>query len=253
VHNIELGPTIGRLLPPALESLTERFGTLDRFMHGFGYHNAEHGLDVGSAAAALANELKEAGIVPPETIPLAEYAGWMHDQVQGKGHERLSALIAAEILREQGVPQRHVVTVKKMIRATEVLRIEDHRIVQAANPEEPQQALLADADLALLGRRKGPFLTLLLNLELQHLNGKIQLPSPTDGTGIEPDRTTTEGFLEFHVGLYGGHQYMLAASRKVFPHQEANRDEIARMLERYRADRITYSMMLADAKNYAAS
>jgi predicted metal-dependent HD superfamily phosphohydrolase len=253
VDNIELDATIDRLLPLALESLIERFGTVERFVHGFGYHNADHGQDVGSAAADLARELVDAGSVGSETIPLADYAGRMHDQVQGKGHERLSALIAAEALREEGVPDRHIATVKTMIRATEVLRMEDNRIVQAANPEDPNQALLADADLASLGMRKGPFLTLLLNLELQHLNGKTHMPTPTDGNGIEPDRTATEGFLDFQVALYDKHRYMLAASRSKFPHQEANRDELARLLELYRADRITYSMMLANAKQYAAS
>jgi predicted metal-dependent HD superfamily phosphohydrolase len=251
-HN-RLGTTIDRLLPCALESLSERFGTVERFVHGFGYHNADHGRDVGSAAAELAHELVDNGLVGPETIPLANFAGCMHDQVQGEGHERLSAFIAAEVLREQGVPERHIGTVKTMIRGTEVLRIEDNRIVQVANRDDPRQALLADADLATLGMRKGPFLTLLLNLELQHLNGTIRLPTPTDGNGIEPDRTATERFLDFQVALYDKHRYMLAASRRKFPHQKSNRDEIARLLELYRGDRITYPMMLASANRYAAS
>lgn len=245
---------IEELLPHAQQSLEDRFGTVDRFVQCYAYHNASHGRDVGEAAASLAERLVEAGRVRPETVPLARYAGWMHDQVQGKGHERLSALLAVADLRDLGVPSRHVETVRSMILATRVQGVdtETYRILQSADPDDPGQALLADADLSSLGMHKGPLLTLLLHLEQQGLNGKVLMPTPSDGMGVEPDRDATVRYLTFQVNLYDRHRYLLDASRSLFPHQESNRDWTAQMLERYQTDRITYSMMLSAARMRAA-
>jgi hypothetical protein len=91
-------------------------------------------------------------------------------------------------------------------------------------------------------------MTLKFGLEQQHLQGLIVLPSPTDGRLAEPDRDATIRMLELHVELYGQHRYLLDVSRRLFPHQEANRDEIARLLALYRADRINYVEMLEQTK-----
>jgi hypothetical protein len=248
----ELREAVMDLTGPAENWLVERFGTVEAFVHGFGYHNRDHGEDVSSAAEMIASELHKARRVGSETVLLAPYAGWRHDALQGKGHEQLSAQIAADSMRERGIPERHIATVEKMISATEVLGIDGHRIVQAADPSDPEQALLADADLSSLGR-KSVYPALLLGIEQQHLNGLIKLPSPTDGTLAEPDREAMIKYLRFQFGLYGGHQYLLEVSRRLFPHQEANRDEIGRLLELYTADRISYSEMLTDAKRRAES
>ena len=246
---------IEELLPEAQQSLEDRFGTVDRFIHCYAYHNASHGSDVGEAAASLAERLADQRRVTPETVHLARYAGWMHDQVQGKGHERLSAQLAVANLLDRGVPSRHIEAVRSMILATRVqgVDVEQYRILQAADPGDPRQALLADADLSSLGLRKGPLLALLLHLEQQGLSGKLLLPAGSDGTGVEPDREATVQYLAFQANLYDRHRYMLGESRSLFPHQESNRDWTADMLERYRADRVTYSMMLADARTRAAA
>jgi len=252
MDDIELREAVKDLTGPAENWLVEQFGTVEAFVHGFGYHNRDHGDDVSSAAERIASELNEARLVQSETVLLAPYAGWRHDAEQGNGHERRSAQIAAQAMRERGIPERHIATVEKMISATEVRGIDGFQIVQAADPNDPEQALLADADLSSLGR-KGVYPALLLGLEQQHLNGLITLPSPTDGTRAEPDREATIKYLRFQFGLYDCHQYLLEVSRRLFPHQEANRDEIGRLLDLYTADRISYSKMLTDAKRRAVS
>lgn len=250
MDNNELREAVEELTVPAKAWLVEQFGMVEASVHGFAYHNRDHGDDVSSAAERIASELYAARRVPWETVLLAPYAGWRHDAAQGNGHERRSAQIAAQSMRERGIPERHIATVEKMILGTEVRGIDGYRIVQAADPNDPEQALLADADLASLGR-KGVYPALLLGLEQQHLNGLITLPSPTDGTGVEPDREAMIMFLRFQFGLYHSHQYLLEVSRALFPHQEANRDEIGRLLELYTADRISYSGMLVSARRLA--
>lgn len=248
----ELREAVTNLTPPAEDWLIQQFGTADAFVHGYGYHNHNHGADVSSAAELIASELYETRRVQLETVLLAPYAGWRHDAEQGKGHEERSAQIAAKSMRARGIPEQYIATVVKMIEATKVLGIDGYRIVQAADPNDLEQALLADADLSSLGR-SGLYPMLLLGIEQQHLNGLIKLPSPGDGTLVEPNRETTLKFLQFQFGLFDSHQYLLAVSRKLFPHQEENRDELGKLIELYKSDRITYRQMLTDAKRRAES
>lgn len=252
VGDADLREAIDDLSGSAERWLLEQFGTVEAFVHGFGYHNHDHGRIFARAAGQIGSELHEARRVPWETVVLAPYAGWRHDAYQGKGHERRSAEMAAREMRERGIAERYVATVKNIIGGSEVLRIEGFRIVQAADPDNLEQALGADPDFANLGLLEGLYLTLKLGLEQQHLNGLIELPSPTDGRQAEPNRPAAIEFLEFSVGLYDEHRYLLDVSARLFPHREANRDEIARWLALYRADRMTYSQMLDEARRRAS-
>ena len=184
----ELHEAITTLTPPAEDWLVRQFGTTEAFVHGYGYHNYNHGADVSSAARVIASELLAARRVRAEATLLAPYAGWRHDAKQGKGHEEQSAQIAAKSMRARGIPEQYVATVVKMIKATKVLGVDGYRIVQAADPNDQEQALLADADLSCLGRKSGVYSALLFGVEQQHLNGLITLPSPTDGMLVEPNR-----------------------------------------------------------------
>jgi hypothetical protein len=206
------------------------------------------------SASRIASALVEARVLGSETVPLGEYAGELHDDIQDQGpgaNERLSAEKAAAWMRAEAMPERYVQVVMKMIAGTEVLRIEGTRIVQAADPEDPEQALLADADLSSLGMRKGLHRALLLNLEQQHQRGLIRIPPRAQGILIEPNREATLGFLRFQVGLYNDDRYLLGVSRRLFPHVAENRDETARLLDLYQADRISWPQMLTYAKRLA--
>src|SRR5215207_9650081 len=119
------------------ESLVQRFGTVEEFVDGYAYHNATHAHDdVRVAAGRIAGALAEARVVGSETVPLAEYAGVLHDTIQDQGpgaNERLSAEKAAAAMRARGLPEPYVAVVMKMIAGTEVVRIKGNRIVQAAD------------------------------------------------------------------------------------------------------------------------
>lgn len=242
-----------RALTPAAERwLVQEFGTLERFVHGFAYHNRDHGRDVASAAGRIASELHAARRVSWETVVLAPYAGWRHDAAQGTEHEERSAGIATQSLRGGRVAEPHIARVVKMIRGTKVVGVDGFRLVQAASAEDPEEALMADGDLSALGQRKGVYLALKLNSEQQHLQGLIHMPSPGVQAVVEPDRDTTVKFMEFHCGLYGSHRYLLDVSRKLFVHLEANRDEMGRLLELYKGDRLSYAQVVREARRYAA-
>lgn len=245
---------IEELVQVAQDDLKRDFGTAEHFLNGCGYHNHTHGLDVATNGSLLASILHEAGRVRHEFVSLARFAGWRHDARQGQDHEAHSAAIAAEDMRRHGCfSERDVRTVVKVIHATKVVAIDGYRIVQAADPDDPEQASLADGDLSSLGMRKGVYATLLLGIEQQHLSGASTLASPTDGTDAEPNREAMIKFLRFQFGLYDSHRFMLEISRQLFPHQEANRDEIGRMIDLYEADRLSFSDMFASAKQRAES
>ena len=60
-------------------------------------------------------------------------------------------------------------------------------------------------------------------------------------------------FLQFQFGLHDSHRFILEAARRLFPHQERNRDELGRLIELYTTDRITYRGMLTRAKRRTES
>lgn len=203
----------------------------------YAYHNHTHGEEVAAAAARLADELHAAGRIDETTARLAPYAGWCHDVDQGHDHEQRSAARAERWMRAQGITGQHVATVRQMILATRVTGVDGYRLVQAADPTDPRQAILADADLSSLGSRHGAFRALLLNVEQQ---------------GGEPtDRDATLRFLAFQQGLFRQHQYLLPATRRLYPHQQASADLIAELADLYAADRITYADMLTRARTHS--
>ena len=249
-HTPQLRDTLTALSTVAERALMRRYGTCANPRRGYGYHNYDHGRDVAAAARQLATVLAEARRVPEETIYLAEYAGWCHDLEQGPGHEQRSARYAAYALRRHGVPQQHVATVTAMIEATRVVGVDGHRLVQAADPDDPRQAILADADLSSLGSRHGVYRALLLCLEQQHLSGLITLPA--DPHHAEPDREAAVRFLSLQVGLFREHRYLLDISRRMFPHAQRNADAMEQLVQLYVNDRITYPDMLARARDLLA-
>lgn len=196
----------------------------------FAYHNQTHGREVATAAARLADELHTAGLIDATTARLAPVAGWCHDVEQGPDHEQRSAVRAERWMRAQGMTDEHVGTVRQMILATRVTGVDGHRLVQAADPTDPRQAILADADLSSLGARHGVARCLLLDIEQQGGN-------PTD-------RAATLRFLAFQEGLFREHRYLLPAAARLFPHQQASADLVAELAALYAADRIDYAGML---------
>lgn len=236
------------LVDVAEELLLDRYGTCAIPRDGYSYHNRDHGQQVGAAAYQLAYALHDTNRVPFDTVHLARLAGWWHDAAQGPGHEARSADLAAQAMRQHGLDAHAITTVQVMIRATQVLRVDGHRLIQAADPDNPEQAILADADLSSLGSRDGVWRSLLLGIEQQHHAGQLA----TWYGEVIPDRDTMLSYLDFQVGLFRAHRYLLPDTQRHFPHQHANSDLADRLRDHYAADRINFAEMLRLARQPAS-
>lgn len=217
--------------------LLDQYGTCTNPVRGYSYHNHTHGRDVARAASAIAADLHNAGRVSWDLVHLAGYAGWAHDAHQGHGHEAASADRAEQQMRRAGMSLDRIALVRRMIGATQVTGVNGCRLMQAADPADPAEAILADADLSSLGSCGGVYRALLLDREQQHLGG-----------ATSPDREVTLRFLTFQVGLFRDHRYLLPATGRLYPHQQANADRLARLVNLFAADRISYADLLSRAQ-----
>ncbi len=106
------------------------------------YHTLEHVrecLELLGTCRELASDL-----------PAVEAALWYHDVVydpRGSGNEEASAVLARERLGAAGVDDARVQTVARLILATR----------HAAGPQDPDEALVVDLDLAILGADRERF------------------------------------------------------------------------------------------------
>lgn len=231
--------------------VTARYGTYDAILNGIAAHTIEHTWEVEAAAGRLAHALVDQGVADDMTPYLAEVGAAFHDVDQGHGHEDRNADLAAAALTHAGFAPVAVERVRSMVLATRVTGFQPGRIIQAADPNNLDEALLADADLAGLGGATGVLRALYLHLERLHLAGELVIPDSTDGTGISPDPARTLTFLRNQRELIAGHKFLLPVTRRLFPHQQANADALDALLERYEADRIDYTGMLIAARALA--
>jgi predicted metal-dependent HD superfamily phosphohydrolase len=102
------------------------------------YHTAAHLRSVLAVVDAHAGHAANPDLV--------RQAAWWHDAVYdphaaGDANERASAALAADTLHRLGVPPSNVAEVVRLVRLT---------ATHAADPDDPDAALLCDADLAVL-------------------------------------------------------------------------------------------------------
>ncbi len=238
--------TLSELADDAQALLASRYGTCATPHDGYSYHNFDHGMQVADAAYRLAHALHDIGRVSYDTVPLACVAGWWHDVEQGPGHEARSAIAADAEMRRRGLDPQHIATVQEMIHATRVVRVDGHRLVQAADPDDLNQAILADADLSSLGSQDGVWRALMLGIEQQHHAGQLQRCGE-----LVPDRDAMLSFLTFQGGLFRDHQYLLPYTPRWYPHQFRNADLLDDLLARYTADRVSFEEILRVARQHA--
>ena len=168
------GAAVARLeeLPPALS-----------------YHNLSHTLDdVLPAAQRLAGLL---GLEEEETR-LVETAAVYHDigfTVQRQEHERVSAEIAAQILPAFGFTSSQIADIQGMIMATQ--------LPQA--PRTQLEAILADADLDVLGRE-------------DYLQRNQDLREELAASGI---RISDEHWYRSQLELLQNHHYWTSAAQNL--------------------------------------
>ncbi|MEP7234242.1 MAG: Pycsar system effector family protein [Ignavibacteriota bacterium] len=171
------------------------------------YHTFEHSKSVAETAAKIAvgMELGEDGI---EVVTLA---GWLHDIGYTEiyaGHEEISARIAREFLERESYPQEKIELIIGCIAATKI-------------PQKPKNLLeqvIADADLAGLGRKSFFEQTDLLHIEW--------------GTALS--RYNTE--IEWHnqnIKLLASHKFFTSyAQQKYGKRQDENLSELRKKLRK---------------------
>lgn len=179
---------------------TEEF-VFDLFKHTLPdylvYHTYAHSESVTKTARKLAQdtELGEEGV---EVVMLASL---LHDTGYTelyKGHEEISVRIAAEYLRSQAYAQEKIEVVLGCIRAT--------RIPQS--PRNILEEIVADADLASLGKKSFFEQSELLRIEWERAQGR---------------HYTDEEWLEQNIDLLSKHTFFTrAAQERYAPRQAEN-------------------------------
>lgn len=242
-----------RIVREVAEELLTRFGSNTSAARGgryLPYHNQTHGLgDVCRYAVRAALREVAANRLPARSVPVAAIAAIYHDYEIGAGRgedERRSADAAEVALRDsrwRGVFDEHDVA---MARAAILATVPDvsvpGRIGQSLVATgdvaiDRMQLVLADADLASLGLRRGPHRSLLLLAEVQAAQGEVAHPGGPGELGrMTIDAATLEPWLASHVELYRNHRFHLASTRAdLAAGQERNAQTAGRLLERVRA------------------
>ncbi len=177
-----------------------------------GYHNVVHSHDVVGATTTLCDLAIANRKITPKDKALLIISGAFHDFEQDLGsglNEVSSALAAREAMRNTGVfTPLDEVTVEEVILATQI-HYEDGVMLQAATKDNLLAQIVADADLAALGRETEIFWDRSVGLYAE-LCG--------DNPTIENQIT----FLETTAKLLRNHDYYTDEARELFPHQAAN-------------------------------
>jgi hypothetical protein len=206
------------------------------------YHNESHSRRVADVGKKLAQELAHKRRLDPRLVPLVTIAGAFHDHDQllgSRANEQSSAAIAARTMsRFPDVFREHDVEhVERMILATTTTVDASGLLRQLADPDDPLQAAVADADLAGLSKPYGPKAALQLFCEMQVLSGRLE--NPTDMASflrIEPDPQALQGFFAFQDRLLQRHEYLLDISREwLGPGLDWHRSVNADLMDRHAA------------------
>lgn len=132
-----------------------------RFPAGLCFHNAAHFAQV----AAYADQLARAAALSEEEAAALHIAAWSHDLGYADGmadHELRSADLIAGFLAQEGAPAALIATVRRLILATR----------RDADPADPLEALMKDADLGHLAAADYPERLALLREERRIATGR---------------------------------------------------------------------------------
>lgn len=184
---------------PAIITETERFvfDLLKREQReGYVYHTFTHSETVADTARRLAKTLD----LGEEAIEIVTLAGWLHDVGYTEiyhGHEEVSIRIASDFLRSQKYPDDKIQLVVGCIAATKVPQ----------HPKNILEEIVADADLAGLGRKSFSEQSDLLRIEWDRALGK---------------QYSDAEWLEQNIDLLAGHNYFTSAAKELFEEQQIN-------------------------------
>jgi hypothetical protein len=163
------------------------------------YHTFGHTEEVARTAGKIGRGMK----LGEEGIEVVLLAAWFHDTGYTelyRGHEEVSVRIATEFLEKERYAKEKIELVTGCIRATKV-------------PQQPKNLLeeiVADADLAGLGKKSFFEKTELLHTELENVFGTS---------------SGEEDWIKQNIALLGGHTYFTSYARETYGsrHEENSR------------------------------
>ncbi|MFI5263889.1 MAG: Pycsar system effector family protein [Candidatus Kapaibacterium sp.] len=154
------------------------------------YHTYDHTKSVADTAEKIGKGMK----LGEEGIEIVVLAGWLHDTGYTElytGHEEISIRIATEFLEKENYPEDKIALVADCIRATKI-------------PQQPKNLLeeiVADADLAGLGRKSFFKQSDLLHLEWEKALGQ---------------RHTEAEWIKQNIDLLARHTFFTSFARQTY-------------------------------------
>jgi predicted metal-dependent HD superfamily phosphohydrolase len=203
---------IKQLITEGLQQLEHSYGV--NGIHPLAYHNLEHATDVMAAVRAMTALAIKAGKFTFEQAELLMLAACYHDLIHDESgdNEAASTKRLIDRMRETGeFTDYDYDFVTRAILATR-FTLSSGKIVQAGGNTLEEQ-LMADADLASLGRRFHVFWDRAQKLRQEQGRQEPQ-----------------EDFLQSELAFLRGHKFFTAEARQAFPHSASNIEQIEALI-----------------------
>lgn len=196
------------LIEQGLAELDSRYGA--NGLRPKQYHSVHHTLEVMGDAVTMARLAAQRGEIQEEDIPLirlaACYHDFEHDLPRGEAEARSAQIVMDRMQRLGAFGVNAITKTGSLIVGTTVKFVEE-KLVQAASNDYAEQ-ILADADLAPLGKPFRVFWDRTTNLFSEELD-----PKP-----FVPDRD----FYIKEAKILKAHQFYTREARELFPYQQEN-------------------------------
>ncbi len=205
-------PVVDGLVSRALSVVDEKYGV--EGINPKGYHNPQHTADVVHAASELSDLAITHGKITPADKRLIIIAAAYHDTEQdtgsGNNEEESAALTIAHMREAGGFTEEDERTVRDIIMATVVSFDEAGKMRQGAIEADYRTQIMADADLASLGKPPEVY--------WDRAQGLFTEWNPGYDLNTEQGRK----FISSQVTFISNHQYYTPEAAQLFPYLEAN-------------------------------
>lgn len=203
------------LIEQGLEHIRESYGPRSAYPQA--YHNAEHAEDVMNATKLIAAEAAIQDKIPTNYVDLLVLAACYHDAVHkhpandGQDETASAQMIADKMHATGAFAEEHIAIVGTAIMATR-WRIDSNTIRQAVS-DDYTTLILADADLASVGR---PFDTF--------WDRSLKLKQEQGNTQSDPD------YIAAQLTFLRNYRFLTPEAEEHFPHRAANIQHLEELL-----------------------
>ena len=210
-RNSERDHVMFRLVQAGLEEVDKRYGP--NGLRPQAYHNADHARDVIDAAIQMADAAISEGKITEAEKDLLILAACYHDIERDYAsgvNEAASGRVISLLMKQSGqFTEQETVRVYKMIMGTEVYFV-DGIMHQKADPNDLLSQILADADLASLGKSPTFYWDRAMRY-VEELTNSTD-PSPDEILGFALDQ---DSFLRHH-------EFYTDEAKILFPYKRDN-------------------------------